>query len=122
MTKKEKTREELLAEVDELKIRLLESEETLDAIRSGEVDALLVNTPEGAQTFTLKGADDIYRVLIEGMNQGVAILAPDYSIFYCNSQLASMSKVPLEKMIGKKITDFIPEDKFKNCSLSKNVQ
>jgi PAS domain S-box-containing protein len=112
MTKKNKTKEELLEENEELKIRLTEAEETLNAIQNGEVDAVLVDTPEGAQAFTLKGADYVYRVLIEEMNQGVAILAQDYTIYYCNSQLASMSKVTLEEMIGKKITDFILEKEF----------
>ncbi|MGZ4857360.1 MAG: PAS domain-containing protein, partial [Methanobacteriaceae archaeon] len=119
MREEDKTREkELLAENEELKLRLMESEETLEAIQSGEVDALIVDTPKGAQTFTFKGADYIYRVLIEQMNQGVAILTPDLTIFYCNSQLASMAKIPLENLIGRKITEFLPEDKF-NQSFSK---
>lgn len=121
MAKNDKTREELIAENEELKIRLIECEETLNAIQNGEVDAVLVDTPTGAQTFTLKGADYIYRVLIEEMNQGVAILTPDYTIYYCNSQLASMSKIPLEKMFGRKITEFIPEFKsnefLKKCAI-----
>lgn len=121
MTEKEKTREELLAENEELKLRLVECEETLNAIQSGEVDAVMVDTPAGAQTFTLKGADYIYRVLIEEMNQGVAILTPDYTIYYCNSQLASMARVPLEKMIGSKITEFIPRFNYhqfsKKCAI-----
>lgn len=117
MEGKEKTREELLTEIEELKIRLMECEETLGAIQNGEVDALILNTPEGAQTFTLEGADYIYRVLIEEMNQGVAILTPDLIISYCNSQLASMSKIPLEMMIGRKITDFIPKDGFGKYNL-----
>ncbi|MGF7119473.1 ATP-binding protein [Methanobacterium oryzae] len=116
MVEKNKTREELLAENEELKIRLIECEETLNAIQNGEVDAVLVDTPKGAQTFTLKGADYIYRVLIEEMNQGVAILTPDYTIYYCNSQLASMSKIPLEKMFGKNITEFIPEFEYNKLS------
>ena len=44
-------------ELDELRRRLQEAEETLDAIRSGEVDALVVSGPEGEQVFTLRGAE-----------------------------------------------------------------
>jgi PAS domain S-box-containing protein len=117
MAGKDRTREELLEENEELKMRLLECEETLGAIQNGEVDALILNTPEGAQTFTLESADYIYRVLIEEMNQGVAILTPDLYISYCNSQLASMAKVPLEMMIGKKITEFITKDELSRYDL-----
>ena len=42
-----------------LKDRLTEAEDTLNAIRSGAVDALVVRTPRGEQLFTLKGADPI---------------------------------------------------------------
>ncbi len=37
--------QELLAELQELRSRLDEAEETLRAIRDGEVDALVVSTP-----------------------------------------------------------------------------
>lgn len=39
-----------------LRERLEELEETLRAIRSGEVDALVMSRPEGEQVYTLKGA------------------------------------------------------------------
>lgn len=39
----------------ELQKRLAEAEDTLNAIRSGAVDALVVRTPQGEQLFTLKG-------------------------------------------------------------------
>ncbi|WP_414468962.1 PAS domain-containing sensor histidine kinase [Methanobacterium sp. ACI-7] len=117
MTKMDKTREELLEENEELKLRLLEAEETINAIQNGEVDAVIVNSSDGPQTFTLQGTDYLYRVLIEQMNQGVAIITSDLTIYYCNSKLASMLKVPLEMMIGKKITNFIPEDRLNNYQL-----
>lgn len=40
-------------ELEELRQRLQEAEETLDAIRSGEVDALVVSGPSGEKVFTL---------------------------------------------------------------------
>ena len=84
---------------EELHARLAETEQTLDAIRTGEIDAVIVDGPDGTQIFTLKGADYAYRILIEEMNEGVAILTTDLTIYYCNTQLASMHKIPLEKMM-----------------------
>src|SRR5580698_7155989 len=75
MNQATQTHEQLTAEVAELRGRLDEANETLHAIRSGDVDAVLVQGPEGNQLFTLKGADEPYRVLIEEMNQGAVSLA-----------------------------------------------
>ena len=49
--------------VDDLRARLAEAEETLRAIRSGEVDAIVVSGPDGNRVFTLEGADTPYRIL-----------------------------------------------------------
>ena len=101
-----KTREDLVRENEELRIRLAEAEETLDAIRSGEVDALVVSGDQGDQVFTLKGAEYPYRVLIEQMQEGAAMLAMDGTILYANAHLAAMLHTPLEKLIGTSIGTF----------------
>ena len=41
------TNEALLAQIAELRARLDEAEQTLEAIRSGDVDALVVSGPRG---------------------------------------------------------------------------
>lgn len=118
----ERSREDLLVEVEHLESRLVESEETLRAIRSGEVDALAIETPQGEQIFTLAGAEHPYRVMIEMMNEGAAILAGNGTIFYCNKRLAEMVRTPLEKMIGASIHQFIdPKDKKIFRALVKRV-
>ncbi|HTQ25272.1 MAG TPA: PAS domain-containing sensor histidine kinase [Candidatus Binataceae bacterium] len=94
-------------ELDELRRRLQEAEETLDAIRSGEVDALVVSGPEGEQVFTLRGAEHPYRVLVESMNEGAASLAPDGTILYCNGAFARMIDTPLDTVMGHKIGEFV---------------
>lgn len=104
-------------ELEELRLRLTEAEETLNAIQNGQVDAVVVNGLEGTQVFTLEGADYAYRILIEEMNEGVALLTTDLSIYYCNRQLASMFKIPLENIIGKPITDFISLEQLKKCRI-----
>jgi PAS domain S-box-containing protein len=101
------SRAELLSEMESLRARLEEAEETLRAIRSGEVDALVVEGPEGEQVFTLKGAEHSYRVLVETMTEGAVTLRSDGSIFYCNARFAAMLKLPLEKIIGMHLQEVI---------------
>jgi PAS domain S-box-containing protein len=91
----------------ELRARLEEAEETLAAIRSGEVDALVVSGPHGEQVYTLRGADHSYRVLLEDMNEGAATLLPDGTVLYCNKSLADMLMSPIEKVIGSALSDFV---------------
>ena len=72
-----RTRSELLSAIETLRFRLEEAEETLQAIHSGEVDALVISRPEGEQIFTLQGAEHPYRVLVETMSEGAAFLTSD---------------------------------------------
>jgi PAS domain S-box-containing protein len=70
--------------MDELQRRLEEAEETLRAIREGEVDALVVEAPEGEVVYTLAGADYPYRLMIDEMNEGAVSVSPDSFILYSN--------------------------------------
>lgn len=102
----------ILSQMAELKLRLTEAEDTLDAIRSGSIDALVVRTPKGEQLFTLKGADQTYRALVEAMNQG-AVTLNQSTVAYCNSHFASMVRAPLERVIGSSIFSVVPEPEFR---------
>jgi formate hydrogenlyase transcriptional activator len=73
-----KTDEEWLTEVQELRTQLEEAQETLNAIRRGEVDGLVVSTPKGEQVYTITGAEKPYRALIEDMREGAVMLSDDY--------------------------------------------
>jgi PAS domain S-box-containing protein len=99
--------EDLLAEITELRNRLEEAEDTLRAIREGEVDALVVSGSAGEQIYTLKGADYSYRILIEAMSEGAGILALDGDILYANQQLAEILGAPLERLVGTCISDYV---------------
>jgi two-component system nitrate/nitrite sensor histidine kinase NarX len=101
------TQKQLVNENTNLRARLDEAEDTLRAIRSGEVDALVVSGAGGDQIFTLKGAELPYRVLIEDMNEGALTLALDGVILYANQRFAEMLKTPLEKVIGSDIQNWI---------------
>lgn len=90
----------LTRENGELRARLAEAEETLRAIRDGEVDAVVVSRPEGDQVFTLQGAERTYRFLVEEMNEGALLLEPGGTILYANARFAAMAGVPLEEVSG----------------------
>ena len=99
------------AELAELRQRLMDAEETLRAIRSGEVDALVISTPEGEQVYTLQGAETAYRMMVEAMTEGAMSLADDASILYCNQRLADMLGTTLEDLIGSSLRPYlVPDD------------
>ncbi len=104
------TSQDLLARIAELEVRLAESEETLRAIRTGEVDALVVAGPEGEKVFTLEGADHPYRVLVQEMHEGTVTLGPGGLILYSNPQFAAMVGLPVQNVMGSRLERFLPID------------
>jgi two-component system NarL family sensor kinase len=94
-------------EVTALLARVAELEETLRAIRMGEVDAVLVSGPQGDQVFTLQGAEHPYRLMVETIDEGAATLSDDGTVLYANRSFAEIFDVPLEKFIGAPLNDFI---------------
>jgi len=94
-------------ELDDLRARLREAEETLSAIRNGEVDSLIVAGLNGDQVFSLKGAEQPYRIFVEQMLEGVVTLATDGTILYGNRRFADMLHSRLEKVIGSQMKSFI---------------
>jgi PAS domain S-box-containing protein len=100
---------QIISESEQLRTRLAEAEETIEAIRSGKVDALVVSGPHGEQIYTLHGADHSYRVLLEDMNEGAATLLPDGAVLYCNKAFAEMLKMPIEKVIGFSANDLVAQ-------------
>jgi PAS domain S-box-containing protein len=100
-------KQQLLERIRELENRLEEAEETLRAIRSGEVDAVVAEGPEGNAVYTLRSADEGYRLMVQQMSEGAATLTPDGLILFANDQLATMLGVPLERVIGSRIQNFV---------------
>ena len=94
-------------QVTDLRARIVELEETLRAIRMGEVDAVLVSGPHGDQVFTLQGAEHPYRLMVETIDEGAATLAEDGTVLYANRSFAEIFDIPLEKFIGAPLNDFV---------------
>jgi len=107
-TVKMEQQKQLLEEIRELRFQLEEAQETINAIRTGQVDALVVKDVDGHQLYTLKTADQTYRVFIERMSEGAVTINHDGVILYCNTRFAEMVATPLEKVIGSLLSSFVP--------------
>ena len=109
------TNDELLKEVEELRFQLNEANDTINAIRTGQVDALIVKDDSGLQVFTLKSADQTYRLFIEKMKEGALTINENGVIIYSNTRFADMVGVPLSRVIGSSFFYYVPDHLHKEC-------
>jgi PAS domain S-box-containing protein len=100
------TNDELLGETERLRFRLEEAEAVVEAIRSGIVDAVIVKSPPNECVYTLEGADRPYRLLVEAMQQGVAVLNAEGMLLYCNPCFADLFSMSVEEVTGSMIDGF----------------
>jgi PAS domain S-box-containing protein len=94
-------------EILELRQRLEEAEDTLRAIRNGEVDALVIDSPEGEVVYTLSTADYPYRLMIDEMNQGAVSVSPDSIILYSNRNFAGMLGLNGTNVTGSQMCSYL---------------
>ncbi len=91
----------------ELRRRLAEAEDTLRAIREGEVDALVVRGSASEEVFTLEGDTASYRSFMEAMEPGAAALDGSGRVLYLNATLRDLLDVDGEKEAGKPFVDLL---------------
>jgi diguanylate cyclase (GGDEF)-like protein/PAS domain S-box-containing protein len=89
------------------KNRLDEAEETLRAIRNGEVDALVISDglPD-ERVFTLSSVDKPYRIFVENMSDGAATLSQAGLVLYANPRLVDLLDYSMTELIGSSLLDF----------------
>lgn len=105
------TKKQLIIENEQLRSRVFEIEEALNAIRNGEVDAIMVSGKEGEQVYSVSSAETPYRTFIEEMSEGAVTLTKEGTILYCNPKFAEIVQAPYEKVVGSSLQQFItPED------------
>ena len=95
-------------QIRDLEARLAAAEETLRAIRCGEIDALLEADGSTGRVLPLGGYQSGHRILVEAMKEGAAIVGDRAIVLYCNNSLASMLGRPLESVMGSSLTLFFP--------------
>src|SRR5215470_14463857 len=99
--------DDLLQQNRELRQRLDEAEEILSALRSGAVDGVVVSGVDGEHVYTLRGADEAYRVMVEGMADGALTLTPDGVILFSNQRFVTLVGRPVGRVIGAHLREFV---------------
>jgi len=96
----------LLAEIESLKEELYESNSIVNAIKQGDVDALVVTSNGVPELYSLETADYTYRLLIEKFGQGALSISRNGLILYCNEQFSKLVGLPSEKITGTYIYEY----------------
>jgi PAS domain S-box-containing protein len=91
------------SEIAALRRQLAELQETLEAIRDGEVDALVVRNGGCNRVYTLEGAEHVYRRFVEAMQQAAVTLSPDGTILFSNGRLTEMLRLPKSELVGTRL-------------------
>jgi PAS domain S-box-containing protein len=94
-------------EIRDLRLQLAEARETLEAIRNGEVDAVVVGGPDNRRVYTLETADRSYRLLIEQMTEGALMVGQDGVVLYGNRALADMLGSTPSALIATGLRPFV---------------
>lgn len=108
--RRDESPEELRARLEDACRRLAEAEETLQAIREGEVDAVVISGDRGDQILPLSEDDSAYRLVVETMNQAGLAVAGDGTVLYANDFLARTLGVPLGRLVGQPFAPHVHPD------------
>ena len=100
-------RSNLRADLAQAAAQIQDLQSTLQAIRSGEVDAIVVDGPRGSRLFTLQSPEEPYRILAERMNEGAATLSTAGTVLFCNRQLAEMAQLQAERIVGMPLASLL---------------
>src|SRR6478609_8017116 len=84
-----------------------EARETLEAITSGGVDAIVVDGPLGPQVLHLESLDRPFRTFVERMQEGALTVALDGTILFANDYFARLVGRPADTLVGTSLVEFI---------------
>ena len=96
------------AELAEVRAQLREAYETIEAIRGGGVDSLVIGPPGQEQIYVLANGERPYRLIMEAMNEGAATISPGGIILDVNPRLAVMTGLTGVHLVGTAVIDLIP--------------
>ncbi len=95
------------AELAELRAQLREAQETIEAIRGGTVNSLVIGPPGQEQVYSVASADRTYRLLVEAMSEGAATVSPRGLILDANPRLGAMTGHGGTELTGTPVLDLV---------------
>jgi PAS domain S-box-containing protein len=98
--------DQLEAEIALLSNRLEEAESALQAIRSGEIDAVLVEA-DREQVYTLERPDRPYQLVVEELPHAAATLTGEGEVIYCNREFVHLTGHSTADLIGRPFKDYV---------------
>lgn len=104
---KQESKANLLSHIEELENQLAEANQHLEAIKSGEVSAFVVNKNNQPEIFTLESVDYAYRILVENFSEGALNLSEEGMIIYTNNYFHELLGLAYDEVISNSIYDFI---------------
>jgi PAS domain S-box-containing protein len=88
--------------------QLAVAQDTLRAIRGGEVDAFVVSHGKDQRSvFGLSTTDRPYRMFVESMRDGAATVSADGMVLFANNRLGELLACPTDAIIGRPIAEFV---------------
>jgi len=91
----------------ELRAQLREARETIEAIRGGGVDSLVIGPPGHEQVYTLASADRTYRLIVAAMSEGAATVSSGGIILDVNPRLSLMTGQPRTQLTGASVLSLV---------------
>ena len=101
------TIEQLQLENGELRLQLAVAKAALNAIRNIHQDTLSEQGVNINNIISLSLSETSAQTFLEKMKEGALVLAPNGKIVYCNSHFGGLMNLPVEKIIGAKLEDFV---------------
>jgi PAS domain S-box-containing protein len=96
-----------ILEIETLREELREARETLEAIRTGAADALVISRNGKDVVYTLENADKPFRIFLEEMQEGAVTVDQTGLVVYANRRFADFIGTPLESVMGSSFHDYV---------------
>jgi len=97
----------LRAEIAALRLKLEEAEDTLRAIRTGDVDSIVVETRDGPQLFTLQGVDaasnEFRGEILAQVGDAVIAVDAEQRVIYLNAAAERQYRVAASEALGRQL-------------------